>query len=1068
MKTIQKVCLLGLTLPFCGFAASGAAIDQKVSYMPRLYIAGYGGSTTNYANLIATGDLLIPAYLSNENALVVYGRARLDPFTEESWEQATWSGSGGLLYRQIVKDTAVLGAYVLGDYNKAPSGHDYWSVGPGIESLGRNWDFHLNGYIPVGEKTWSTEGWAAQDFHNQNYISFQEGTNNIFDHRLAYYEEVGIGGDAEVGYKLFKLHNVLVKGYLQGYYYGMEHNDDVYGGGAKITVQPTRYITFSINDTYDNYQHNVLMAGIQVRVTDLFDRNAGKPIDENNLTDRLLDPIDRNYATIGKGYTEIVHAPDTVEDLGQQLFSMNGIFFQDGGDLSGSGYIAPNYLDYEEGTYGHPYNTQVDIENRGMQAIFDDINNKYTGDIYMFFAPGNYNTYTTGPVPGRVPGQVEVYDQMFMFGREFYYTTPTAGAQRATLIGSIKLDGDNYLDSMRVHSYSYPAPLPYADTADVTAGPTEVVLISKTGNINFNNVEVKEAGSSGYAVSMYMASNVTFNNSQIYAFFTVNGGSVLADGVNIAYSSNINIESNNTVLVTAQPVGTATNKPATVTTNGINVVKSTLNIGSNNTITTTAVGGNSVYSGGLDANAGVTLANVSLGLGSSLNVLGDGNTFSATGQGGTASSVSSGANAVAYVLNIFLSPSGANLLNVAGNGNTFNASGTGGTVSNSAVGYSNGAKGYAYDIAFENFSVNNTAKITGNGNNFLATAQGGNASTTATGAGGNYTQDASAYAYIFSAIGGTNNIFAMTGSYNTLNAVATGGTSFSPASAQRSQSISSASATDIWVSWFSTTPINIGSHNTLIATANGGSAVTSSGLIASSASSQVSATGIYINLVNVPVYLGDYNTISVTAKGGTARSVSRASSVNATVYGININNSTANINIGSHNNISASGQAGTLLGSTNANSSAAVTAAGILGSNFSPGGGNIYIDGGYNTINVSGVAGAYAGVPENATVYGIYNEKGGTYFANGTGTGFDTITLNAVSGGASIIDYGLRTVSGAFYVGGVLQTSMANLQTLLSGLNISITRTTGGTAPETGNKIQAGANYCPWIGTCTN
>jgi hypothetical protein len=53
-------------------------------------------------------------------------------------------------------------------------------------------------------------------------------------------------------------------------------------------------------------------------------------------------------------------------------------------------------------------------------------------------------------------------------------------------------------------------------------------------------------------------------------------------------------------------------------------------------------------------------------------------------------------------------------------------------------------------------------------------------------------------------------------------------------------------------------------------------------------------------------------------------------------------------------------------------------------------------------------------------------------------------------------------------VGGIAQPSMTSLQTLLTGLNISITRTVGGTATESGNKIQSAANYCTWAGACTN
>ena len=85
----------------------------------------------------------------------------------------------------------------------------------------------------------SGEDWA-KNFGVYSYIKF-EG-NNVYDHKLSYYEEVGIGGDVEIGRKLFKSDNVLIKGYAQGYYYNANYNTDVIGGGLKVTVQPDKYI----------------------------------------------------------------------------------------------------------------------------------------------------------------------------------------------------------------------------------------------------------------------------------------------------------------------------------------------------------------------------------------------------------------------------------------------------------------------------------------------------------------------------------------------------------------------------------------------------------------------------------------------------------------------------------------------------------------------------------------------------------------------------------------------------------------------------------------------------------
>ena len=505
---------------------SGDGFENPV-YIPRVYAASNAGT-----DLVWQADALVPLTLTTDQTSVFYMQGRYSPGDKKSWEYSTWTGSAGFLYRQIGSvmgmDDSVLGAYVLGDYNRAASGHRYWVIGPGVESLGRMWDFRLNAYIPTGSRFLENKAWA-HEFGEYNYTEFEEGTNNIYDHRFAYYEDKGVGGDFEVGRKLFKLNGVLVKGYVQGYYYNMQHATNIIGGGLKITAQPAKYITFSLNNSYDKYQRNTFMLGAQIRLNNLFNRSNKAP-DENDLANRLLDPISRNYGNIGIGTSSPV-IKTSLHDLGSSLYSSNGVFFS----YNNSGYTSPNAAHYRPGTYGNPY-TEGDITLQGMQTILGEIRSNFSGHVFMFFAPGNYQASDGGVA-------INLHNNMSIFGCDYWYKTPAIGDQRALFLGSINLFGSNILSSIRIKDAS-----PFASG----------LAASNVSDIILYNIEIGTPSSPGnYAAGIIMDnSSMAIVNSKIYGYqsgaataddqINAVGIDMLNGGTLVIYGSEINGIANET------------------------------------------------------------------------------------------------------------------------------------------------------------------------------------------------------------------------------------------------------------------------------------------------------------------------------------------------------------------------------------------------------------------------------------------------------------------------------------------------------------------------------------------
>ena len=593
------------------FANSYANTSEEISYIPRVYGAGYGGD-----DFLGKGDLLIPLYLTEDRTFVLYGQGRSNSSDSgHFWEQDSWSGSGGLLYRQIYNDMGVLGAYVLGDYNRISGDHHYWTISPGLESLGRVWDFNLNGYFAVGMKSWieSTKGWA-------NNFEFQEGTNNVYDHILQYVKEEGvggIGGDAQIGRKLFKFQDTLVKGYVQGYYYNMNNYSDIVGGGVKITIQPSRYLKFSLNDTYDEYQGNVFMVGVQIRLNDIFNK-SNKSIDENNLSNRLLDPIDRNFGVITSGAMLPIHQNTEVNDLGRYLLTSNGVFFDDLGsylltsevpfNALGSGYHSPNQDQYPKGTYGNPYTEEIDLYNdpNGMQGIFDKIRSQFTGPVYMFFAPGTYYTSTSFGNELGMGNPVQLADGMYILGRDYWYTKSTFGDDRALFIGSLELLGNNFLDSGRIQNFFIIENIDTSAAKNVLLSqeyyPNGIAITDGVGNVLLNNFQVGLLSNpGGYEVGVYVGegSSINLRSSQIYSYLEVNEnlfGSTV--GIWGAMGSTINVETNN--IIESIVIGATVDEVEELLydsylsneARGIYLSDhSFLNIGDNNTIFANSIGG---------------------------------------------------------------------------------------------------------------------------------------------------------------------------------------------------------------------------------------------------------------------------------------------------------------------------------------------------------------------------------------------------------------------------------------------------------------------------------------------
>ena len=414
--------------------------------MPRVYLSGYAGSS-----VVGQGDVLQPLMVRNARNLFAYFQGQYG-YADEDWAKNPWSGSFGIGYRQIANNAAVLGAYVLSDYNRTTTNHSIWLISPGIEALGRVWEFRANGYFPISKHDWSTSGWA-DEYGNYNYINYSG--HDQYDAKLTFNEETGPGADAELGRTLFKIKNTVVTGLINGYYFHMRDNDDVRGGGASIEVRPNTYMKLSLDGSYDNYAHAEVMLGVQVSLYDLFS-NGSKVLNEQNLQRRLFEPLQRNFATLASGSdVRMTGGPrdqenrknptPTVSDEGS-IERSNIWFFNGSNPLPAAGNVGGDVAD---GTYEHPY-TRADFNQGKVKYIYDYTMANGDTNAYLYFSPGTYDAYNGTRHLEIFPGE-SLWGKM---GGDKAFQEPATGANRSIFSGGLQLDSNTSINNLLLQNNS--------------------------------------------------------------------------------------------------------------------------------------------------------------------------------------------------------------------------------------------------------------------------------------------------------------------------------------------------------------------------------------------------------------------------------------------------------------------------------------------------------------------------------------------------------------------------------------------------------------------------------------
>lgn len=341
----------------------------------------------------------------------------------------------GFGYRTLSNNNSrILGGYFIGDYNKN-SNRNFWVLNPGIESLGELWDFRVNGYVPLGDRTKK----IGEDFYsnigNYDYVRFQG--HSEYDARYEEIDQSGYGADFEIGRAIPKIYDLKIYagGYLFGKYDGSQNY--IEGVDARINIPLGEHFAAEVRDSYDNNLHNTFLIGLKVRLGN-FSKNEEH---HYGITTRLMDPIEHNSPAvlsanfsnaITKKTFAFVNSSATNSPFPGTDLVFDHIWY----------FRSLNSLDdtIGDGTYEHPY---IGIDATKIVHIL--CNPKGQGLVWLYFAPGYYD------FKGFTNNRMSIPEDFSMFGRTSDYQSAANGDERAAFWGGINIiSGGNTFDSIRL------------------------------------------------------------------------------------------------------------------------------------------------------------------------------------------------------------------------------------------------------------------------------------------------------------------------------------------------------------------------------------------------------------------------------------------------------------------------------------------------------------------------------------------------------------------------------------------------------------------------------------------
>ncbi|WP_141676660.1 inverse autotransporter beta domain-containing protein [Legionella jamestowniensis] len=385
-------------------SSPAAATSENFPLPARLFGDGTAGTTAG-----TRGDLMLPLF-GNERGMV-YSDVQGKYYRDNSWFGGIAGG-----FRQLF-GSYLLGGFLFVDRSESSHGTHFWSLNPGIEGMGPQWDTHLNGYFPVNNSSKTFNRVWAEELGDYRFVNFSE--HKQFDHILVDTETAGRGVDAEIGYRVPQLNNLRLA--LGGYYFNFQDINDMRGIIGTVEYPFNDRVSVLAQDSYDNLHNNTFLITVRLRFGAI-----------NPQEGHMLEPIRRNLGTLDSGTS--IPTERAWVDTGPNFVKKDHIwFFKPGGEV----FNASNGLG--NCTAERPC-TNIDFT----QEEIDSINALDAGSS-LYLASGDY---LLGGLSGS--GTISLNTGQSLEGRSSNFVTPAADGE-VRLLGGMIMNGSSLLANVTLH-----------------------------------------------------------------------------------------------------------------------------------------------------------------------------------------------------------------------------------------------------------------------------------------------------------------------------------------------------------------------------------------------------------------------------------------------------------------------------------------------------------------------------------------------------------------------------------------------------------------------------------------
>lgn len=190
-------------------------------------------------------------------------------------------------------------------------------LGLGLESLGEQWDFRINAYIPLGD---SRNLISESETDTGMLTSTQFQGNELLlssrqEQRLTQvYETALLGLDAEAGVRVARWDTGDLRAFGGLYYYDAEGTDGTLGWRLRLEARPTQNLSLGLGLQEDD----LFGTNLQASVRFLFPRSRprGPITDDNEVVARLGDPLGRTPTIVVDTQVDThINVQETTEPL---------------------------------------------------------------------------------------------------------------------------------------------------------------------------------------------------------------------------------------------------------------------------------------------------------------------------------------------------------------------------------------------------------------------------------------------------------------------------------------------------------------------------------------------------------------------------------------------------------------------------------------------------------------------------------------------------------------------------------------------------------------------------------